>query len=40
MRGKDITVRLVRKAARDAVSNMLWNAVKQRPMIVVNVLEV
>jgi ribonuclease J len=40
MRSKDLSMRLIRKAARDAVINMLWDAVKQRPMVVVNILEV
>jgi ribonuclease J len=40
LRSKDLSMRLIRKAARDAVGNMLWDAVKQRPMVIVNILEV
>ena len=36
----DAAVRTVRRSVRDAVSSVLWEKTKQRPMIIVNLLEV
>ncbi|MEC4175924.1 ribonuclease J [Adlercreutzia sp. R7] len=38
--GKDGGVKELRKAARDALLSLLWERTKQRPMVVVNILEV
>ena len=37
---KDAGVKELRKIARDAVLSLLWERIKQRPMVVVNLLEV
>ena len=37
---KDGGVKELRKAARDALLSLLWERTKQRPMVVVNLLEV
>ncbi len=37
---KDTALKDVRKAARDTVMSLLWERTKQRPMVVVNLLEV
>ena len=33
-------IKELRKAARDALLSLLWERTKQRPMVVVNLLEV
>ncbi len=38
--GKDGGVKELRKAARDGLLSLLWERTKQRPMVVVNILEV
>ena len=38
--GKDGGAKELRKAARDALMSLLWDRTKQRPMVVVNILEV
>ena len=38
--GKDGGMKELRKAARDALLSLLWERTKQRPMVVVNLLEV
>ena len=37
---KDASLKEVRKAVRDRVMSLLWERTKQRPMVVVNLLEV
>lgn len=37
---RDITHREIRKISRDAVLSLLWERAKQRPMVIVNLLEV
>ena len=37
---KDGGVKELRKVARDALLSLLWERIKQRPMVVVNLLEV
>ena len=38
--GKDGGAKELRKAARDSLMSLLWDRTKQRPMVVVNILEV
>ena len=38
--GKDGGAKEVKKAARDALLSLLWERTKQRPMAIVNLLEV
>ena len=40
LRKDDVAVKDIRRAARNRISNILWERTKQRPMIVVNILEV
>ena len=40
LRKDDVAVKDIRRSARNRISNILWERTKQRPMIVVNILEV
>jgi ribonuclease J len=37
---QEASVRDIRKVARDSVLQLLWDRIKQRPMVIVNILEV
>lgn len=37
---KDKTIKELKKVARNALLNVLWQEIKQRPMVIVNILEV
>ena len=38
--GKDGGPKDVRKVARDSLLSLLWERTKQRPMVIVNIIEV
>ncbi len=40
LRKDDVAVKDIRRAARNKISSILWETTKQRPMIIVNILEV